>query len=353
MAESTGDKDQLPDSLLCCCCAPEGIGRRSFLLGSFGTAFACYAAAAEIRTSLDEVAQFPLIDNHSHLLPKRMREDLGMTPEDLIAAMDAAGIRRMIVAGFGPEVADLPTRFPGRFVAAYVMYNFRWRQDARVSAMIPERQRIKEGKTAAEIDWIGGEFEEALITGRYNALAEITTIAQPIRSAALGTAGSAAPGSNVAPDSPLVLRLIELAGKFDVPINIHCEEYAADRMVRAIRAYPKTRVIWAHTGSYMSPGRIRDLLTQNPNLDFDLSSKNALYGTRPGLLVNAGRLEEDWRQLFERLPDRFYFGVDFLTAHHLSAGSQIGGYARAIFSQLTPGTAKKIAFENAIRSYRL
>ncbi|MGQ0675380.1 MAG: amidohydrolase family protein [Rhodospirillales bacterium] len=345
---------QLPVSALCCCCGPRGLGRRSFLLESAAAAFACRAvAAADIRTPLEEVAQFPLIDNQSHLLPKRMRDDLGTTPEDLIAAMDQAGIHRMVVAGFGPEVADLPRRFPGRFVAAYILYNFRWRQDPRVSAMLPERYRIGDGTKPAEVDAIGGEFEEALASGRYNALAEITTIALPIRAAALGAPGAATPGSNVPPDSPLVMRLIELAGRHDVPINIHCEDSAAAAMVRAVRSHPRTRVIWAHTGSYMSPGKIQVLLADHRNLDFDLSSKNVLYGQRAGSLLGGGRLDKDWAQLFERFADRFHFGVDFLTSHHLRAAAHIGAYARAVLSQLTPATARKIAYQNAARSYRL
>jgi hypothetical protein len=342
----------LPAALLCCCGSRRALTRRSFLLGCVGaTVSAC--AAVEVRTAAQEVAQFPLIDNHSHLLPQRLRPDLGTTPEDLLRAMDAAGIRRMVVAGFGPEVADLPLRYPGRFVAAYVLHNFRWRQDPRAAALIPERQRIRDGTSAQELEWIGGEFDEALASGRYHALAEITTIARPIPGAAPGRAGMSAPGANVAPDSPLVLRLIELAGRHDVPINIHCEDYAAARMENALRAQRRTRIIWAHTGSYLPPVRIAQYLRAHPNLDFDLSSKNLLYAPRAGSLVSFGRLDEAWRLLFEAFPERFHFGVDFLTRHHLEAAPAIGEYARAILSQLSPSTARRIAHLNAERAYRL
>ena len=313
-------------------------------------------AVPVIRTPKEEVAQFPLIDNHSHFLSKQQRSDIGTTPDELLKAMDAAGIRRMIVVGFGPEVPELPKRYPGRFVASYIYNNFRSRQDIRLVGRIPERQRIVDGTSPREVEWIGGEFEEALKTGLYRALGEITTIANPIPASALGGTTIPASGANVSPDSPLVRRLIELAGKYDVPINIHCEDYALQQMVHAVGAYPKTRVIWAHTGSYLSPSIIRGLLRDYPNLDFDLSAKNLLYRSPRSAqysLLSSGVIDESWRQLFEAHPDRFYFGVDFLTAEHLRLAAQIGQYVQAILAQLTPPTARKIAYENAVRTYGL
>ena len=328
------------------------LSRRSFLAGSMATALVgCQAAT--VRTPREEVAHFPIIDNHSHLLPTYMTPRLGTTPDDLIAAMDAAGIQRMVVVGFGTEVPDLPKRYPGRFVAAYVMHNFRWRQDPRFAFIVPQDQQVGDGTDPKEVEAISAEFETALGTGQYNAIAEITTIALPIRAQAVGTDGRSLPGANLPPDSPLVLRLMELAAKFDLPINLHCESTATDRMIRAVAARPKTRIIWAHTGSYLSPRSIADLLHNYPNLDFDLSAKNAIYEQRSGSFLQFGSLNEDWRQLFEAFPDRFYFGVDFLTKSQLGYAKRIGQDARAVFSQLTPTTARKIAFENTIQSYRL
>jgi hypothetical protein len=278
---------------------------------------------------------------------------MGTTPTDLLNAMNAAGIDRMVVVGFGPEVPELPVRHPSRFVAAYVLYNFRWRQDARFDRLIPADLRIKDGTSHREVEAIGAEFETALKTGLYNALAEITTVALPIRGGAIEPGQSALPGSTVSPDSPLVMRLMELAARYDLPINIHCESTAKNRMARALAANRAARVIWAHTGSYLAPAPIATLLREHPNLDFDLSSKNQLYQARAGSVLSMGRVKEDWRQLFEAFPDRFYYGVDFLTRRQLSLAQAIGESARALFTQLSPPAARKIAYQNAIRTYRL
>jgi len=70
-------------------------------------------------------------------------------------------------------------------------------------------------------------------------------------------------------------------------------------------------------------------------------------------LLSSGVIDENWRQLFEAHSDRFYFGVDFLSAEHLRLAPQIGQYAQTIFTQLTPATARKIAYENAVKTYGL
>ncbi len=337
------------------------ITRRTFIkkttqaaLGSFMVPglVGCVSSQIEPVTPMSEVQQVPIIDIHSHLIPIYLRADLGTSPDKMIETMNESGIDRMIILGFGHEVKDLPGQFPGKLYASYILYNFRWRQDSRFDRLIPREQRITNGTRSGEVDNIGGEFEQALETGNYHAVGEVTTIARPIMG---GVAGNRTPlpGSTIAPNSPLILRLIEIAGNFDVPINIHCEQTAIKEMIFAISAYPKTRIVWAHTGSYLSTKTIKKLLEDHANLNFDLSSRNRLYQPRASSLTSSGLLREDWRLLFEMYPDRFYFGVDFLTSSQLKYASNIIENWRIILSQLTPETGNKISFKNAINTYRL
>lgn len=311
------------------------ISRRTFLLGLLGTATAACAAPV-VRTPKEEVARFPLIDVHSHISVAPSR---GYTPEHLLTALDAAGIKRMVLLGFGPEVTELARQYPDRFIASYIWLNFRTRQ---------RRGEIKDGTTGEEVERIGAEFEQALKTGLYRGLGEITTIAGP------GPGGG--PGANISPDSPLVRRLLELAGRYNVPITMHCDDSAAKQMVNAVRAYPKTLVIWAHTGSYLAPSAAQEVLRDHPNVSFDLSAKNPAccrLGRSNYPLMSLGVIDEAWRQLFETYPDRFLVGVDFLLAEHLAAAREAGEFYRAILTQLTPTTARMIGYENAQRVYGL
>ena len=321
------------------------MSRRSFLLGLLGTATAACVAPV-IRTPKEEVAQFPLIDAHSRYAPRAFA-DFGVTPGELLRGMDVAGIRRMVVLGFGSEVPELARQFPDRFIAAYVYRNFRTRQALG---------EIKDGMNPEEVERVGTEFEDALKSGLYRGIGEITTIARPLSSRVTG--GRSSPGASIAPDSPLVRRLIELAGRHGVPITIHCDATATDQMLNAVRAHPGTTVIWAHLGSYLSPSACRSILHRHPNLSFDLSAKNVLYEV-PGIVVDSypltglGGLVRGWRELFEAYPDRILLGVDFLTAGQLTLAQEVGEYYRGILAQLTPAAARKIGHENAERVFRL
>jgi hypothetical protein len=321
------------------------VSRREFLLGFLGTAAAACAAPV-IRTPREEVAQFPLIDVHSHYVSGHV-VDFGYTPEDLLKAMDAAGIRRMVVLGFGPDVPRLARQHPDRLIASYIgNWSFRTRQ---------ARGEITDGTTPAEVERINGEFEAALKSGLYRGLGEIHTYARPIPGAVTGGRGT--PGSTIAPDAPLIRRLLELAGRYGVPINIHCDDYGTAQMVSALRAHPKTRVVWAHAGSWLAPSAIRDILRDHPNVVFDLSAKNPAccpgghFMYYPILGVRA--VDETWQQLFETYPDRFLVGVDFFASSHLRLAREAGEFYRTILAQLTPATARKLGHENAQRVYGL
>lgn len=307
------------------------ISRRSLLLGFFGTAIAACAAPV-IRTPKEEVAQFPLIDVHSHYVPDRYQ----LT--EFLKAMDAAGIRRMVVMSGLNLPASLAQNFPNRFIATYVGMPFMFRQESGV---------IKDGTSAEEVDLIGTEVEGELKTGLYRGLGEFTTYSRPFP--------GVLPPTRISPNSPLIRRLLELSGRYGVPINIHCDDYGAQEMVSALRAYPKTRVVWAHTGSYLPPSAIRDILRDHPNVAFDLSTKTRSfpfgYSTYP--LFGFGGLAESWRQLFEVYPDRFMVAFDFFTPDQLRLAQESGEFFREMLTQLTPATARKISHENAERTFGL
>lgn len=321
------------------------LSRRTFLLGFLGTGVAACAAPV-VRTPREAVAEFPLVDAHSHYV-SASTVDYGYKPEELLEAMDAAGLRRMIVLGYGPGVPELAKRHPDRFVAAYGgKTSFRSRQASG---------GIRDGTAPAEVEGIGSEFEEALKAGLYRAIGEIHTYARSIPATVTG--GSPFPGASISPDSPLIRRLLELAGRNGVPINIHCDDYGSRPMVKVLGEYPKTMVVWAHTGSWLAPSAIRDILRDHPNVVFDLSAKNPAC-CRGGYSLNYpllgfGGIDESWRQLFEAYPDRFLVGVDFFAASHLRAAREAGEFYRTILTQLIPATARKIAYENAERVHGL
>jgi hypothetical protein len=315
--------------------------RRSLLLGALaGLSAGC--AAPTVRTPKEEIAGFPLVDVHSHVAAA-----LGFTGERLIQAMDTAGIARAVVLGWGAPAADLARRHPDRIVAAYGgPGSFGWRQ---------QQGEIKDGTDPREVERIGAEFEAALGNPVFRGgFGEVVT--HHVGIPATVTGGPPAPPTRISPESPLILRILELAGRADVPVNVHCEDYGLREMTAALRARRRTRVVWAHTGSFLGPAAVRDVLRDHPNVVFDLSAKNQAccprgYTTHP--LAGFRTIDDGWRQLFETDADRFLVAFDFFSRAHLPGARDAGELYRTVLSQLTPATARRLGYENAERIYRL
>lgn len=111
-------------------------------------------------------------------------------------------------------------------------------------------------------------------------------------------------------------------------------------------------MIWAHTGTFLPPAALMDLLHTHPNLYFDLAIKNKRLRRDAYPILFGMTLREEWRQLFESYPDRFFVGFDFpgVVEFHgtrLETARESTEFIRAILQQLTPPTARKIAYENA------
>jgi hypothetical protein len=292
----------------------------------------CTAPAPE--ESKSESKRFPLVDAHSHYIAARHP-----MAEDLIEAMNTAGIKKMVL--FEPSnrgATRLASRFSGKFAASY----------QGPLGIDRRREEMRYGNDPEIAQQIAAEYVKVLESGIYNGLGEIPTY-HP---------GRPVP---IAPDSPLVLRLVELAGRYGVPINIHCtaSDGGASRMADALRKHPKTTVIWAHGGSRLS--ELSDFLTNHPNLYFDLSTLHPPWPLRGGRthLGYRGVIDPGWRQLLEAYPDRFLVAFDFGTGFGgaiqstpLSAARQVGDFFQTVLAQLSPSTARKVAYENAERLYK-
>jgi predicted TIM-barrel fold metal-dependent hydrolase len=266
----------------------------------------------------------PLFDAHFHY-------NNPVDEDELFSNLAPAHITRSVL--FGTESArDMAREYPERFVASYA------------TDLSLRRQESKGGKDEAVAREIAGESEQALRSGLYRGVGEISTYHHGY------------PNDPIAPDSPLILRLLEVAGRYHVPINIHCSDFGLPEMEQALRLAPGTTVIWAHTGSHLPPDKIRGLLREFPNLYFDLAAMDETWPRKHTLLSFFGRIDERWRLLFEEFPDRFLVGFDMST--NLNRGRQISTAAadaavvERVLSGLTPATATKIAYQNAERLYQ-
>jgi len=132
-------------------------------------------------------------------------------------------------------------------------------------------------------------------------------------------------------------------------------------MISLLKYNPRAKIIWAHNCGRSSAEIIRNLLTQHQNLICDLGNMCNIpprgYGSgwpKKGpwtFLIEdgSGHLYPEMKELFGDFPDRFTIGMD--VAHTKSLNQR--NYRRRVdrfrklLSELTPETARHLAYKNA------
>jgi hypothetical protein len=180
-------------------------------------------------------------------------------------------------------------------------------------------------------------------------------------------------------DHPLLLLLADIAAENDVPIDFHFDIFPAslptppnlrdgnppelreNKMAfeRLLRHNRKARFTWAHLGSdpgmQRTPALMRELMDAHPNL----YSAFRIYFHGPAEMTPvdaSGNVKPQWLELIQRYPDRFTVHSDIFYASTWPPrrGSKDGNEKTVNFlSQLPPALARKLAYENAQRFYKL
>ncbi len=140
---------------------------------------------------------------------------------------------------------------------------------------------------------------------------------------------------------PLVKQIVDFAVERDLYLHAHCDEVA---LLHLFAHNPRAKIIWAHTGFTTAPARVRELMEKYPALWGELSY-------RSGIANGAGKLSDEWRDLFARHSDRFMIGSDTWINERWFSYDTIFTNYRAWLVQLPPDQAKRIASGNAIRLF--
>jgi len=138
-------------------------------------------------------------------------------------------------------------------------------------------------------------------------------------------------------DTPVVRRLAAIAVERNLALNVHAE---ADVMTRFLTFEPGMRVIWAHAGMKTSLRRLAELLEQHRSLYAELSHRADI--------APDGKLAPEWRDLFERFPDRFMIGSGTYNNDFWYRYGHTLELNREWLRQLPPTLADRIAFQNAL-----
>ena len=283
----------------------------------------------------------PLIDAHNHIIP-------GMSAETIISFMDRAGIRKVIL--MTNRIAPFrPMGWEDDFVLeAYEKYPHR---------IIPFLTTVRAGQGSISESAFIEYAEEQLKKGKFQGMGEFMVEHYAVSE----NPSTQAPHIRIPADSPLMQAMMRLGAKHSIPLTIHMETEpdTVAALERALRANPKTKVIWAHQNPVKmgggpearyarrgDPDQIARLLDKYPNLYADIAVGYESVFVQP----QDRSLPEDWKQLYEKYNDRFVIGLDL-------AGDVMwekralprANFMRAWLSQLSPDTARKLAHENIER----
>ena len=192
---------------------------------------------------------------------------------------------------------------------------------------------------------------------------------------------------DVPADHPLLLMLSDIAAKHDVVIDVHFDlvrediprpDYLSDEnpavLKRNLDGFERflehnrdAKICWAHVGSdrlsFWTAEFTREMLAKHPNLYMSLR----LFPSKSGLnypLTENG-ITAEWMETFTQYPDRFFIGGDqFFVPPALSRNDGPGArfarqsqdtrdHVNLFLGYLPPEIAKKFAFENTVRVYKL
>ena len=224
----------------------------------------------------------PMIDAHAHYSAP---DAAAFTPAEVIARLDAAGVRRLVVTSSPPHLAQrLYQHAPDRVIPLLGVYESdrhkgNWVHDAGLPARVAEQ--LQSG------DWAG--------------IGELHLFAHDAQ-------------------QPVFAQLVRLAAARDLVLMIHGD---AEVVAQAFSIAPKVRVLWAHLGTQPEPDALAAMLGRFLRLWIDTS-------VRDERIAPGGLLLPEWRALFERHPDRFVVAVDTFSVnrwqHYEAAVAQIRGW---------------------------
>jgi hypothetical protein len=285
------------------------------------------ALAADTELGPEAAKTIPIADAHFHVLP-------WMDVRELVAVMDRNGIQWAGGVGGGKQaeaVSVLGTRYirstgQGQWLTLHDKLDTNALEN-------PNTPGVMKGLSAIEDDL---RDRGARVIGEIivNAL---TSTQQPAYRFKLRA------------DSPTLKALFDLAGKYKRPLNIHAQwdSDTAQEVERLAASNRSGRLILSHCGSTTTPSDMRGIFERNANISCDLSARGIppLQGQKNAVFHERG-IAGDWKKLIEDFPERFVVGLDTLQNWE-EYESTLRVIRFGLLANLSPETAKKVAYKNA------
>jgi hypothetical protein len=294
--------------------------------------------------------RLPLIDAHVHL-PRELTLDY------LIKLMDETGVQMAVL---------MPVFFSGQNQGIsdenLILEYYKKKPDRIIPFLGMQRDALGDKRNWEDPARVAGllQFAESrLRTGLFRGMGEFIlwhyAYSVPVKGRLI----------KIPADTPLMKKFLDLATKYHVPITVHYEidEESLPSLKKMLDYGNRATIILAHNGGRPDPPTLKALLDEYPNLFCDWAGMTylGLYGRTSGEYKKnpvddgTGHLRPEWKNIFEQYSDRFV-GMGSDLAHPENWRNpkwqmrQIAAF-RSLLSDLSPGTAEKIGYRNALKIF--
>ena len=143
-------------------------------------------------------------------------------------------------------------------------------------------------------------------------------------------------------DDPLLRKIAQTAKERNLFIHVHSGKEPVDYLYTL---EPGLKVIWAHAGFTESAETVESMMTKYSTLYADTSYREY------DILKGDGTIDEDWRRVIERFPDRFMIGSDTWVNLQWDIYQDLIDMNRKWLSRFSRPVAERIAYKNAQRLF--
>ncbi len=353
---------------------PKSSSRRKFLKG-LAAMGAAYAIASTIpsRVDAETTGQLPLVDVHAHLLAE-------LTPANIFPMMDKCGVARAVLMPRQSSGDGKGGIAPGKGVPEDYIFKF-YENDYQRSRVIPliGMMRPMLNGTPNDVDrWLHPEKD-----GQANWLLNLTESYLKKGIKGIGEfimrhyEYRTADGKYIDPDidcpidSPLFYRFLDLAEKYDVPVDVHLEidSKTLPSLEKVLQNRPNVKFILAHCGR-ADTETLNRLLNMYPKFFLECSCNMATQAY--GMLfpetwrknpheespsgAHAGELLPEWKKFYEDQGEAgriIGIGSDLYNPYYQTGvyENMMNRWRIVLSNNLSESAARKIAYKNAEKMY--
>lgn len=319
----------------------------------------CAGLSAHAQTGPSDAASLPIADVHFHYLAF-------MTPDELRARMDKHRIAWTVSAGAqgaggaagspgakNPWIRDSELRnaIGDRFVPAVGGPETFQGERREGTALYTDPKNAWAVATVERIDELLKQDRRALTELFPNA--ENSSM-EPMRRRRLPT------------NAPFFKEMMRLGARHKVPVPMHMEWHpeSVAQLSDLLQEFPEANIVLSHCGKTSEAQDLRPFFQKHPNVFCDLGYRSSPQGENesrrdPRRMIYWGAnlfrkadIKPEWLALVEEFPDRFMLAIDDVVSWE-QYDQVVSATREGVLAKLTPSTAEKVAYRNAVRLFGL